>query len=147
MHQLLSIAISHDGFSLFGLLMINYTQLIPSNAEQKLQTMIFSFACRCWCMAELPLWSSMLRVIVMHPLSITGHDNMEKTFLFCHWSSCSHVTRRRWYLLASTRMLPNVLAFESFLMLLNISKLLMILQVHLVPDMNLLEVMTPIFCL
>ena len=54
-----------------------------------------------------------------------------------------------WSLLALTHTAPNVLAFESFLMLSNVSKLLcnqllMILQVQLTPDMSIHEVMLPL---
>ena len=49
-----------------------------------------------WCMAGLTSRSSTFKVIVVYPLFIAGHDTMQKNlFLFCPWSSCSHVTRRR----------------------------------------------------
>ena len=47
----------------------------------------------CWFMAGLTPQSSMLRVIVVYPLFITGHDTMKKPFFFYLGSSCSYMTR------------------------------------------------------
>ena len=107
------------------------------------------------------------------PMSV--HDQAYPTILYAHsYHSVSTFHRWLWYNakntklsfsaievavptwqdaiqcpLALTRTAPNVLAFESFLMLSNISELLceqllMILQVQLAPDMSLHEVMPPI---
>ena len=92
-HQLLSTAFSRNGFGWFKLLIINYTKLIQPNVKQKLRTMDIRF-CR-WCcrMTEITPRSSTLWVLVVYPLFIAGHDTMQKTFLFCRWSSCSPVIR------------------------------------------------------
>ena len=76
------IAISHDGFSLFEQLIINFTKLIPPNAEQKLRTMNIRLCCQCWCIVRLTSQSSMVEVIVVYPFFIAGHDTMQKTFPF-----------------------------------------------------------------
>ena len=66
------IAISCDGFSQF--------ELTQPNAEWKLQTIDIWLCHWCWCMVRLTQRSSTLRVIVMYPLFIAGHDTMPKTF-------------------------------------------------------------------
>ena len=95
-HQLLSIAISCDGFGLFEQLTINYTQLIPLNAEQKIRNMDIRLYCWCWCMAGLTARHATLRFIVAYPVFINGHDMIQKkSFLFSRLSCCSHMTRHR----------------------------------------------------
>ena len=71
----------------FELLIINYTQLIPPNLEQKLQ-IIDNWLCHwCWRMTRLNPRSSMV-----YPVFNPSHDTIWKPFLFWCWSSCSHVT-------------------------------------------------------
>ena len=65
----------------------------PPNAKQKLQTIDIQLCHWCWCIAGLTPQSSMLNVFIVYPLFISSHDRREKPFLFCCWSSCSHVTR------------------------------------------------------
>ena len=44
---------------------------------------------------DYPTISYTLRVILVYPIFIASHDMIKKTFLFCNWSSCSRVKRRR----------------------------------------------------
>ena len=46
----------------------------PPKAEQKLRTIDIRLCCRCWCIAKFIPRFSTLRVIVVYPLSIAGHD-------------------------------------------------------------------------
>ena len=78
LHQLYLIAISCDGFTWFKQFIINYTQLIPLNEEQKAQTMN-KYCCKCWCMVMHKQWS-MFRVIVVYPLFIADHNTMQNFF-------------------------------------------------------------------
>ena len=64
----------------FQQLIIDYTQLIRSNIDQELRTMVIRLFHRCCCMAGLTPWSSTLKVIVMYPLFIAYHDTMQKNF-------------------------------------------------------------------
>ena len=77
--QLSSIAIFRDGFSRFEQFIINYTQLITTNAKHKLWTMDIRLCCRCGFMARLSPRFSTLRVIVVYPLFI---DTTQKNFPF-----------------------------------------------------------------
>jgi len=65
---------------------------------------------------------STLKVIIVYSLFIASHDRMKKSFPFLLLKQhVKDAVRRLW---ASTRTTPNVLAFESFLILSNVSKLL-----------------------
>ena len=72
---------------------------------------------------------------------------MQKTLSFSAVEAAVHTWQDAvQHLLVSTRTAPHVFAFESFQMVLNVLKLwcdllLIILQVHLEPDMSLHEVM------
>jgi len=83
-----------DGFVRFEQLIINYTQLIPPNAKQKLRTIDIRLYRWCWCMARLISRSSTLRIILVHPFLLPVTIWCEKPFLFCR-SSCLHMRRRR----------------------------------------------------
>ena len=145
-HHLQSIVISHDGFGQFEQLIINYTQLISPNAEQKL-------CHQNWCMTRLTQQSSTHRVIIAYPPFFAGYDMMQENISF----SAIEAAVYSWQdavgcLFTSTYMAPNFFGFESFLILSNITKLLcdqllMILQVQIAPDLSLHEVMPRILCL
>ena len=47
-----------------------------------------------WRRFSITLRFSTLWIIVVYPLFIASHDTMQKPFLFCRWSSSSHVTKR-----------------------------------------------------
>ena len=135
MYQLYLIAISCDDFCWFEQLIINYTQWIPPNADQILWTMGICLCHWCWWMIRLTPCSSMLRIIVMYLLFIAGHDAVQKNFSFSVVEAAVPTWQDAiWHFSASTCTALIVLAFESFLMLSNTSKLLcdqllMILQV------------------
>ena len=83
----------------------------------------------------------------MYPLFIAGHDTMQKIILLPLKQQFTRDVVRR--LSASSRLVPNVFAFESLLMLSKVLKLLgnqlqIILWVQLAPDKSLHEVMPPI---
>ena len=98
-------------------------------------------------MVGLTTRSSTLRVIVVYQLFLVSHDTIKKKpFFFCRWKSCSHMTRCRSTSLGFNSygnqfrcfwVIPN--AFKHFKTVVW-SQLLIILQVHLVPDMSLHEV-------
>ena len=109
---------------------------------------IFGFA------ADVDAWPSLsddlLRlVILVYLFFIAVHDTKQK-----HFFSVVEAAVHMWHdavqrFSTSTRTAPNVLAFESFLMLPNVSKLLfdqhlVILLAQIAPDMSLHEVMPPI---
>ena len=109
-----------DSFGRFALLIMNYTQLISPNADQKLRTMDIRLCCRCWHMAELDPRFSTLSVVVEYPFFIAGHDMMQKTFpsqplkqLFTHDKTPFNVSRFRLvrHLLS---LLLNSNAFKRF---------------------------------
>ena len=131
--------ISFDGFCWFERLIINYTELISPNAEQMLWTMDIQLCGQYWCMM-LTARSSKLRVIKVYPLFIASYDMMSAVEPTVHtWQDTV------WHLLVSA---PNVLAFELFVMLSNVSKQLWnqlqkILQVQLVHNMSLHEIISP----
>ena len=59
----------------------------------------------------------MLRIIVVHPLCIAGHNTMQKNSFSAIEAAVQRVS-------ASTHTAPNILTFESFLLLSNFSNLL-----------------------